>query len=359
LSKRLKVGILSFPWTIPATAYGGIERMIDHLCRGLKARDVDVYLWSATTSTCPVNRNALYEGTENLNGWHSAPMELNHVLAGYEWFQDKHVDIVHDITFAGPLVGPSLTNIPIVTTNYLPFVPPKPELGHSWPDLSRIYKVASQNATVLAISHSQANCAQGWQPRTILLGVDVNSIPFGDGSGDSEGTYAAFFARMSPEKGALTAIEAAMAAGIRLKIAARVIEPHEIDYFHEKVKPLIDGDQIQFVGELSLEQGYRFLGKACALLHPIAWPDTFGTSTVEALCCGTPVLALREGAVDEVIDDGITGAICSNMSQLAAQLRDYAKFDRAECRTTAERKFSNERVVDEHLSLYKFLIDNK
>lgn len=355
-SSPLKVGILAFPWTIPATAYGGIERMLDYLCRGLNSRGIDVHLWSATTSTCPVKRGAIYSGIEDSDGWHSAPLELDHVLAGYEWFASCGVDVIHDITFAGPLIGPSLTDVPIVTTNYLPFTPPEPERGHSWPNLSRIYSAASRSATVLAISRAQANAAQGWQPEAILLGVDVATIPVGDGGGDEHGPYAAFFARMSPEKGARTAIEAATAAGIRLKIATKITEPHEQAYFREEVEPLVDGDSVQLVGELSLSDGYKFLGKAAALLHPIAWPDTFGTSTVESLSCGTPVLALREGAVGEVIEDGITGAICADVDELANQLSEYASFDRARCRTSAEQRLSNERVVDEHIALYNSLL---
>lgn len=353
---QLRVGILSFPWTIPATAYGGIERMIDCLCRGLKSRGVEVYLWSATTSTCPVKRGAIYSGMENSDGWHSAPLELDHVLAGYEWFVSKDVEIIHDITFTGPLIGPTLSHVPIVTTNYLPFTPPEPELGHSWPDLSRIYSAASRSCTVLSISQAQADATYGWQPKTILLGVDVDSIPFGDGSGDEYGPYAAFFARMSPEKGARTAIEAALMAGVRLKIATKITEPHERAYFRDEVEPLIDGDMVQLVGELTQGDSYEFLGKAVALLHPISWPDTFGTSTVESLSCGTPVLALREGAVSEVIEDGVTGKVCADIHELAAQLRRYESFDRSRCRVSAEKRLSNNRVIDEHIALYNSLL---
>lgn len=293
---------------------------------------------------------------ENSEGWHSAPVELDHVLAGYEWLKSCGVDIIHDITFAGPLIGPGLTETPIVTTNYLPFTPPEKEAGHSWPDLSRIYRAASEGTTVLAISRSQAAATQGWTPRSILLGVDVKTIPVGDGNGDRDGPYAAFLARMSPEKGARTAILAALKSGVRLKIATKITEPHEIEYFESEVKPLIDGKYVQLVGELDQDESYNFLGQAAALLHPISWPDTFGTSTVESLACGTPVIALRDGAVGEIIEDGITGSVCTDVDHLAEELSGHDKYDRAKCRASAEARLSNERVIDDHLKLYHSLI---
>ncbi|MGL5828163.1 MAG: glycosyltransferase [Angustibacter sp.] len=353
---KLRIGVLSFPWSIPATAYGGIERMIDSLCRGLQQHGHEVFLWSATTSTCPVTRSALYAGIEDSDGWHSAPIELTHVLGGYEWLAEQNLDVIHDITFAGPLLGPGLTDVPIVTTNYLPFIPPETDLGHSWPDLSVIYRAMAERATVLAISQAQADDAVGHRPRTILLGIDPELVPVGSGSGDKDGAYAAFYARMSPEKGAKEAILAAKQAGVRLKIASRIVEPHEIRYFEQEVEPLLDGDGVEFIGELSLSEGYDFLGSAVALLHPIAWPDTFGTSTVESLATGTPVIALRGGAVGEVIEHGRTGAVCDSVTELAEALRNYPSYSRAACRERAEKKFSNDRVIADHVALYRSLI---
>ncbi len=352
----LRIGFLSFPWSIPAIAYGGIERAVDSLCRGLSEAGHDVRLWSATTSSCPVTRSAIFAGIEDSDGWHSAPVELTHVLAGYEWLAEQEVDIIHDITFAGPLIGPSLTNTPIVTTNYLPFSPPETSLGHSWPDLSVIYRAMAQRATVLAISQAQADDAEGHRPQTILLGIDPELVPVGPGTGDDQGPYAAFYARMSPEKGAKEAILAARQAGIRLKIASRIVEPHEVKYFEEEVKPLLAADGVEFIGELSLTEGYKFLGQAAALLHPISWPDTFGTSTVEALATGTPVIALRGGAVGEVIEPGLTGDICDSVAEIATALQKYQSYSRTACRQTAERKFANSRVVTDHINLYRSLL---
>lgn len=359
LMKKLKVGFLAFPWPIPAIGYGGIERAVDSLCRGLVARGHDVRLWSATSSTCPVPRSGIIDLPEDSDGWHSAPIELTHVLAGYEWLESEGVDVIHDITFAGPLLGPSLVDIPVVTTNYLPFTPPEPEKGNSWPDLSRIYRAMARNVPVLAISQAQADAADGFTPHTILLGLDVDHIPVGDGRGDERGPYAAFYARMSPEKGAKEAILAARAAGVRLKIAARITEAHEIAYFRDEIEPLIDGTQVEFVGELSREDGYAFLGSAVALLHPISWPDTFGTSTVESLATGTPVLALRGGAVDEVVESGVTGKVCDTVDELADALREWTTYERESCRKAAEERFSNERVVDDHIDFYRSMLEGR
>lgn len=357
--KELKVGFLAFPWPIPAIGYGGIERAVDSLCRGLVSHGHDVRLWSATSSTCPVPRAGAIDLPEDSDGWHSAPVELTHVLRGYEWLASEGVDVIHDITFVGPLLAPTLVDIPVVSTNYLPFTPPQQEEGHSWPDLSLIYRTMARHLPVLAISQAQADAAVGFTPHTILLGLDVDRVPVGDGRGDGRGPYAAFYARMSPEKGAKEAIFAARAAGVRLKIASRVTEAHEIAYFHDEVEPLIDGTRVEFLGELSREDGYAFLGGAVALLHPISWPDTFGTSTVESLATGTPVLALRGGAVDEVIESGETGEVCDTVDELAEALRNHTVYQRGACRKAAEERFSNERVVDDHIDFYTSMLDGR
>jgi len=356
MTKKLRVGFIAFPWAIPPVGYGGIERAVDSLCRGLVTRGHDVRLWSATSSTCPVPRSGIIDCPEDSEGWHSAPTELMHVLAGYEWLTSEGVEVIHDITFAGPLIAPSIVDVPVVTTNYLPFTPP--EETHSNPDLSLIYRSIARKVPVLAISQAQADDAVGFTPHTILLGLDVDRIPVGSGKGDELGPYAAFYARMTPEKGAKEAALAAREASVRLKIVSRVSEAHEVEYFENEVKPLIDGKDVQFVGELSVDEGYEFLKEAVAMLHPIAWPDTFGTSTVESLATGTPVLAFRGGAVDEVVQHGVTGAVCDSFEELVDALRDYKSYDRVACRDTAEQRFSNERVVNDHIAFYHSMLEN-
>ena len=357
MSEKLRIGFLAFPWEIPPKAYGGVERAVDGLCRGLAARGHEVRLWSAVSSTCPVPRSGVIDNHDDSQGWHSAPTELLHVLSGYEWLTAQGVDLIHDITYSGPLIGPSLVEVPVVTTNYLPFTPPLP--GHSSPDLSLIYRTIARKVPVLAISQQQASGAVGFTPRTILLGIDVDRVAVGHGEGDALGAYVAFFGRMAPEKGVREAILATREAGLRLKIASRMSEAHERAYFASEVEPLIDGRDVQFIGELSPAAGRDLLKDAVAMVSPIAWPEPFGTAMIESLATGTPVVARRGGVVAEAIQHGVTGAICDSFDEVVAGLRDYKRFDRRACRAAAERIFSNERVVDDHIAFYRSVLGER
>ncbi|MCG5447293.1 glycosyltransferase [Micromonospora sp. NIE79] len=350
----MTVGFLAPPWQIPPRAYGGVERAADELCRGLVSRGHEVRLWAARSSTCPVPTSGVIEELDHTKGWHTAPTELFHVLSGYRWLSDQGVDIIHDITYAGPLIGPSVVDVPVVTTNYLPFTPPLP--GHSSPDLGLIYQTASRRVPVLAISHAQAAGASGFTPHMIHLGIDVKNTPFGDGAGDEKGPYVAFFGRMAPEKGVREAILAARAAGLRLKLASRVAEDHERAYFEDQVEPLIDGDDVQFLGEVDRIAGLHLLKDAVAMVNPIAWPEPFGLAMVESLATGTPIVARRSGAVDEVVRHGVTGAVCDSFEEVVEGLRKYRTYDRLACRTVAEEHFSTERMVDEHIRFYRSVL---
>jgi glycosyltransferase involved in cell wall biosynthesis len=354
VTKKLTIGFLAFPWPIPPKAYGGVERAVDGLCRGLVERGHEVRLWAALSSTCPVPRSGVIDDCDHAQGWHTAPDELFHVLHGYEWMVAQQVDIIHDITYAGPLIGPSMVDVPIVTTNYLPFTPPL--AGHSSPNLELIYRTIARRVPVLAISHEQASGAVGFQPRTIYLGIDVKNIPFGRGEGDERGHYVAFYGRMAPEKGVKEAALAAREAGIRLKLASRVVEAHERAYFESEVEPLVDGEHVEFVGELDPVAGLHLLKDAVAMVNPVAWPEPIGLAMIESLATGTPIVARRCGAVPEVIEHGVTGAICDTFEEIVEALRQHEKFNRQACRAVAEERFSTQRMVDDHLAFYQSVL---
>lgn len=353
MTTKLTVGVLAFPWPIPPKGYGGVERAIDGLCRGLVRQSHDVRLWASLESTCPVPRSGVVGHSDDSPGWHTAPTELRHVLAGYEWLAAERVDIIHDITYAGPLVGPDLVDVPVVTTNYLPFTPPLP--GHSSPDLGLIYQTIARRVPVLAISQAQADGAKGFRPHTIYLGIDVDAAPIGCGQGDAQGIYIAFFGRMAPEKGVREAILAARAAGLRLKLASRMAEAHERAYFQREVEPLL-GDAVEFLGELDPITGLNLLKGAAAMINPIAWPEPFGLAMIESLATGTPVVALRGGAVAEVIEHGVTGAVCDSFDEVVYWLQRYPTFDRKACRAVAENHFSTERMVTDHVAFYRSVL---
>jgi glycosyltransferase involved in cell wall biosynthesis len=272
-------------------------------------------------------------------------VELAHAVWGYRHLAAAGADVIHDHTTAGPLVGAAgglVNGTPVVTTNHGPF-----------DDLAReIFAAAAERCAVVAISRDQAGAA-GTVPvaATIHHGIDVDDLPVGDGRGG----YVAYLGRFTPEKGAARAARLARAAGVQLRIAAKMWEPDEIDYFHDEIEPLLD-DRVRYVGEVGGDAKYEFLGGAVALLNPIDWPEPFGLSMVEAMACGTPVIATPCGSAPELIDHGVTGLLVETDDEVVAALAATASFDRRRCRREAEERFSTARMVADHVALYDRLV---
>jgi glycosyltransferase involved in cell wall biosynthesis len=350
-----RVGILALPWTIPPERYGGYEIAIDGLCRGLAELDIEVFLWSHPDSTCPVHRGSAGFRVRPEVGWHSVTVELQHVLAGYRWLAEHAVDIVHDTTLAGPLIGPALIDVPVVTTSFLPFYPPSAE--QTFPDVSLLYEVMGGRVPVLAVSHGQARRATGPVAEVIPLATAVDTVPMGAGDGDEHGEYVLFLGRMAPEKGVDAAIDAARQAGVRLKIAARMEEAPEIEYYRKHVEPLLDGEQVEYVGEPTLAEKTELLRHAAALLNPITWEEPFGLVMIEAMATGTPVIARRGGSVEEIVTSDAVGAVCDSPQEVVAALRARARFSRQACRARVEEHFSYPVMTARHLEFYERIVE--
>jgi glycosyltransferase involved in cell wall biosynthesis len=182
-------------------------------------------------------------------------------------------------------------------------------------------------------------------------GVDLDRYPYDEGSGG----YLAFLGRMCPEKGPHRAIDIARRAGAPLRIAAKMREPAERAFFEAFVEPQLGGD-IEYVGELGFADKLALLGEAVALLNPIAWPEPFGLVMVEALACGTPVLALAAGSAPEIVLDGRTGFLADSVELLAARVAAVGDLDRRLCRSSVEAHFSAEAMVREHVRIYKRML---
>jgi glycosyltransferase involved in cell wall biosynthesis len=169
------------------------------------------------------------------------------------------------------------------------------------------------------------------------------------------GGYLAFVGRISPEKGPVDAIRIAQSLGIPLKIAAKVDKVDE-SYFREVVQPMLSTAGVEFIGEISEREKGPFLRDAIALLFPICWPEPFGLVMIEAMACGTPVLAYRAGAVGEVIDEGITGIIVDNIDQARIASEQVASLDRRKVRRRFEERFTAHRMASDHLRVYRKLV---
>ena len=167
--------------------------------------------------------------------------------------------------------------------------------------------------------------------------------------------YVAFLGRISPEKRPDRAIAIARALGIPLKIAAKVDRADEA-YFRTQIEPLLDGPGVEFIGEINERQKTQFLGEARALMFPVDWPEPFGLSMIEAMACGTPVLAFRCGSVPEIIEDGVTGAIVETMEQAVAALPRVMALDRKKVRQCFEQRFSATRMAKDYLGVYRSLL---
>lgn len=333
----LKIGLLAPPWAaVPPPAYGGTESVVGELGRGLADVGHDVVLYATKDSTAPVMMiHASASAKWDLVG--QGHVELPHVMAGYEALAG--CDVIHDHTLLGPAWALATGYDHVVTTSHGPFDG----------TLRSIYRRYGSRLPVVAISQNQAARApEITVDRVIHHGLDPDGFPIGSGDGD----YLVFLGRMTPEKGVREAVIAARAARRPLVIAAKVREDSEKTYFASYIEPLL-GDDVFFFGEANHDQKVRLLGGAAALLNPIQWQEPFGLVMIEALACGTPVIAYSNGSAPEILDDGTTGFLCSGPDDLVEAIRNVGELDRGACRAVVTRRFSTDRMVAEHVALYR------
>ncbi|SFK53829.1 glycosyltransferase [Geodermatophilus ruber] len=337
----MRIGLIAPPWVpVPPPAYGGTESVVDGLARGLVAAGYDVLLAAPANSSCPVPR---VPGTDEAPT--SAPVcgngvtELRHVITSYAAMSD--VGLVHDHTLTGPLYRQRCPDTPVVTTAHGPFDA----------TFAPIYR-AMQEVSILGISRHQAASAAGIPLAGVIHhGIDVGAVPVGRG----DGGYASFLGRMSPEKGPRQAALTARAAGVPLRMAAKLREPEEQEYFDAEVRPLLCSD-VEYVGELGWADKLALLGTSFALLNPIQWAEPFGLVMIESLATGTPVVGTPAGSAPEIVHDGVTGYLRTGRRPLASALLAAADLDRTACRAVAARRFDTRRMVSEHVRFYRELL---
>jgi glycosyltransferase involved in cell wall biosynthesis len=338
----MRIGLIAPPWlSVPPRAYGGTEAVLDTLARGLREAGHDVVLAASGDSTCPVARIWLY-GQAQTPMMGNTFIELRHALHAHQALADADVDVVHDHTVAGPLLSERFGHRFVITTNHGPFTP----------DVAGLYRWTVARVPIIAISHHHATTAGSLPIAGVIHhGLDTNAFPIGAGRDG----YAVFLGRMSPDKGVREAIQIARAAGMPLRIAAKMREPAEHAYYRAEVEPLLSND-ICYVGEVGGDDKLGLLGGALALLNPLRWNEPFGMSMIEALACGTPVVATPRGAAPEIVDDGVTGFIRADESGLIDALHRVEGLDRRACRTAVELRFSMQRMAREHIALYQDLL---
>lgn len=219
------------------------------------------------------------------------------------------------------------------------------------PELKLLYREFC-DVPVISISNAQRKpLPQADYIATIHHGLPEQLLLPGSGAGG----YLAFLGRISPEKAPDRAIRIAAQAGMRLKIAAK-IDRVDQDYFREEIEPLIAQPHVEFIGEIGEHQKAEFLGNAAGLLFPIAWPEPFGLVMIEAMACGTPVIAVRGGSVSEVIDDGVTGFIVEDDAAAARAAERLYLLDRGRIRTVFEQRFTARRMAEDYTRIYQDLV---
>jgi glycosyltransferase involved in cell wall biosynthesis len=332
------------PWyPVPPDGYGGIEQICADLANGLVALGHGVILVASGADETAAEHVATFdEPPEGLGTADGARIEMLHAARASEELSDSDVDLVHDHSFAGPLVA-AFREFPTVITAHGPIEDTTAEL----------YK-SVDGVSLVAISESQRSSRPSlpWVA-TVHNGIAVETYPFTRDKDD----FLLFLGRMHPTKGAHVAIEIARAAGIDIVLAAKCSEPSEQEYFERFVEPLL-GSDARFIGTADAHEKRDLLRRARALLFPIDWEEPFGLVMVEAMACGTPVLATRRGSVPEVVVDGETGFIRDDPWELITAVASLGEIDPATCRRHVEAAFSTAAMIRGYEAVYRSVAAN-
>jgi glycosyltransferase involved in cell wall biosynthesis len=325
----------------PPQLYGGTERVVSYLTEQLVRMGHDVTLFASGDSQTKARLVPGCKRALRLDPNVADPLAYHMIMMG-RVLQEAgnfdilhfHTDYLHYPTFA---TGPHA----ILTTLHG---------RQDLPDLVPVYREFCDTPLV-SISDDQRNpLPRAHWVKTIHHGLPKDLLPFGKG----DGGYLAFIGRISPEKRLDRAIMIAREAGIPLKVAAKIDKADRV-YFHDVIEPLLGEPGVEFIGEINEHQKRNFLGRARALLFPIDWPEPFGLVMIEAMACGTPVLAFNCGSVTEVIDNGLTGVVVDGMEEAYAALPGVLKLDRHVVRAEFEARFSSERMARDYVELYEKL----
>jgi len=353
--KKLKIAQIAPPWiSVPPKKYGGTELIISHLTEELIRRGHQVTLFASgdsvtTAKLFSVYRKALFEKGIP---WNDTFHFLFYASTVFE--KIKNFDIIHNHFNYWGLAFSRFTKIPMVTTYHGDFA-----TAEKNPARFQILKKFKKNAFV-SISNSQRKFTKANLNfiATVYNGIDLKKFKFNNKSQN----YLVWLGQITEKKGIIEAIKAARKARIILKIAGGVDKNHLLDvgFYERKVKPLIDGKQIKYLGEVGSFKKNILLRNALALINPVKWNEPFGLVMIEAMACGTPVIAFNQGSVPELVKNDQTGFIVSqfnkkrkiNIEGLVEAIKKINQIDRRECRKRVEENFTVEKMVDGYEKLY-------
>lgn len=332
----MRVALIAPPFiSVPPKHYGGTELFIAHLAEGLTQSGIDVVVYATGDSTVKAELRFLYpkslwplEG-ENLSNLR----DVNHTA----WAvadAARDCDLLHLNNAAG-VVSSRFHNVPLVYTVHHPHEGGLSDFYGYYPEVQYV-----------TISHFQRSLESMPRMRTIHHGIRIEDYPLRR----KKAQYLSFIGRLAPVKGPHLAIEVAKKTGIPLKIAGEV-QPVFRSYFESRVKPHLDGNFIEYIGEADLATKNEFLGNSMAMLFPIQWNEPFGLVMIEAMACGTPVIALRAGSVPEVVQDGLSGYVCQDVDEMAKRIRNLS-ISPSIVRRYVEQEFSVNVMAKKYIDLY-------
>jgi glycosyltransferase involved in cell wall biosynthesis len=326
---------------VPPKFYGGTERVVAYLTDALVELGHEVTLFASGDSGTKANLAPMWPRALRLDPSvhdYFAPVfiQLETVARRAHEFDVIHSHLDY---FAYPSLR--LLGMPAVTTLH----------GRlDLPELGPLYKRFSETPVVSISDSQRAPLPHANYVATIHHGLPQQLLRKGPG-----GEYLAFLGRISPEKAPDAAIRIAARAHMPLRIAAKVDRVDQ-EYFKTKIEPLLDTARVEFIGEIAEHQKNEFLGNAAALVFPIAWREPFGLVMIEAMACGTPVVAFNNGSVPEVLEDGVTGYIVNSEDEAVAALRDIRSLDRDRIRAEFDHRFTAQHMAKNYLKLYSRLI---
>jgi glycosyltransferase involved in cell wall biosynthesis len=308
------------------------------LCEGLVERGVDVTLFATADSVTRARLEAVcpcpYEECPELD---AKVWECLHVAHAFE--QAHRFDLLHNHYDFLPLTYSRLVATPMLTTIH----------GFSSPRILPVYRAYADRCHYVSISNADRSPELPYLA-TVYHGIELDDFPLQSGPGD----YLLYYGRIHPDKGTEDALRIARAFGMRLVVAGII---QDAAYFHERVEPLLEPGKAEYIGSVGGPRRAQVLGGAYALLHPIHFEEPFGLSVVEAMACGTPVVAYRRGAMPEVIADGETGFLVEGEAEALEALGKVGRLRRTTCRKWVEGRFSRQRMVDDYLEVYRRVLD--
>ena len=327
--------------SVPPAGYGGTERVVSSLTEELVARGHEVTLFASGESQTQARLEPCCPRALRAAGVHD-PLPVQLAMIDEVCRRRREFDVVH--------YHVDYLHFPISSRERLVHV----TTLHNRLDSPELVPIFSRFRDVPVVSISDAQRAPlpylAWQA-TVYHGLPQQQLQLDPRGGD----YLAFVGRISPEKRLDRAIEIARRAGRRLRIAAKLGDADRA-YYADRIAPLLASPHVEYLGELDERGKQELLGGALALVFPIDWPEPFGLVMIEALACGTPVIAWRCGAIPEVVDDGVTGFVCDDLDAAVAAVERAAQLSRAGCRREFERRFSAARMAEDYLAVYRRLV---